>query len=90
MTTEKYIFTESITKPAKNINAYLIDSSNIFITPQTKSISKLPEMNFGSMPNDGGNLILNEEEYNNVKSSIPNAKEFLRKFIGADEFLKGT
>lgn len=87
---EKYLFTETVAKPVKNINAYLLDSANIYITPRTKSISNLPEMNFGSMPNDGGNLILNEQEFNDIKFSVPNAKRFLKKFIGADEFLKGN
>lgn len=85
----KYIYTDSIIKEAKNINAYLLDSANVFITPRTKSISNLPEMNFGSMPNDGGHLLLNEEQYNEIKSEIPSAKIFLKNFIGADEFLKG-
>ena len=85
----KWLFTESIAKEVKNINAYLLDSDNIYITPKTKSISNLPEMNFGNMPNDGGGLILNQEEFDEIKSNVPNSNVFLRKFIGAEEFLKG-
>src|SRR5690554_1142399 len=85
----KWLFTESIAKEVKNINAYLLDSDNIYITPKTKSISNLPEMNFGNMPNDGGGLILNQEEFDEIKSTVPNSKTFLKKFIGAEEFLKG-
>lgn len=85
----KWLFTESIAKEVKNINAYLLDSGNIYITPKTTSISNLPEMNFGNMPNDGGGLILNQDEFDEIKSTVPNSDIFLRKFIGADEFLKG-
>lgn len=85
----KWLFTESIAKEVKNINAYLLDSANIYIAPKTTSISNLPEMNFGNMPNDGGGLILNQDEFDEIKSTVPNSDIFLRKFIGADEFLKG-
>ncbi|WP_370450932.1 class I SAM-dependent DNA methyltransferase [Olivibacter sp. XZL3] len=86
----KYIFTDGIARPAKNINAYLLDSADVYITSRSKSISGLPEMNFGSMPNDGGALILNEKEYFSLRDSIVNSDGFLKNFIGADEFLKGT
>lgn len=85
----KCLFTESIAKEVKNINAYLLDSDNIYITPRTKSISNLPEMNFGNMPNDGGGLILNQEEFDEINSTVPNSDTFLKKFIGAEEFLNG-
>ena len=84
----KYIFTESIAKQVKNINAYLLDSSDIFISPRTKPLAEIPEMNFGSMANDGGGLILNQEEFDEL-SIIKNSKLILKKFIGAEEFLNG-
>ncbi|VXC56435.1 class I SAM-dependent DNA methyltransferase [Chryseobacterium sp. 8AT] len=85
----KYLFKEVVVKEVKNINAYLIDFPNTFIVPRTKSISKLPEMSFGNMPNDGGNLILNQEEFEKIKSDVPSSDSFLKKFIGAEEFLNG-
>ena len=53
----KYIFRKNIRINAKNINPYLIDYKNLFVSKRSVSISKLPEMNFGSMANDGGYLI---------------------------------
>lgn len=88
-TSPKYLFIDSIAKEVKNINAYLLDSPNVYIVSRTKSISKLPEMNFGNMPNDGGNLILNQEEFEVFKEQIPNSNIFLKKFIGAEDFLNG-
>src|SRR5690606_6592500 len=31
----------------------------------------------------------NQDEFDEIKSTVPNSDIFLRKFIGADEFLKG-
>ncbi len=84
----KYIFTESIAKEVKNINAYLLEGNNVFVSPRTKPLAQIPEMNFGSMANDGGGLILNQEEYDEL-STIKDTKSILKKFIGAEEFLNG-
>ncbi|WP_281226171.1 class I SAM-dependent DNA methyltransferase [Flavobacterium aquiphilum] len=89
MAKEKYIFTESITKLAKNINAYLLDYSNIYISPRTKSISGLPEMNFGNMANDGGNLFLTAEERMAIINNEPDNINFVKKLVGSLEFLRG-
>ena len=81
---EKFIYSSNVKRKVKNINGYLIDSSNIFLFKRSKPISKLPIMNFGSMPNDGGNLLISEEEYNDYNLSL---LPFVRKAIGAREFL---
>ena len=44
-------------------------------------------MVFGSMPNDGGNLLLNEKEKNELLIAEPNSKKFIRNLIGAREYL---
>jgi hypothetical protein len=46
----------------KQINAYLVDAPLLFIQKRNKPLCKVSEMVFGSMPNDGGNLFLNETE----------------------------
>lgn len=86
----KYIFSGNIRKEAKNINPYLIDASNTIIIGRTKPLSKFPEMNFGSMPNDNGNLILDETEKQKLISQYPKSKPFIKNLMGADEFIKGN
>lgn len=86
----KFIFTDGVARSVNNVNAYLLDSNDIYVKPRSKSLAGLPEISFGSMPNDGGGLILNENEYNLFRDTVTNAKTFLKNFIGADEFLKGT
>ncbi|MFV0154276.1 N-6 DNA methylase [Empedobacter falsenii] len=88
-TKPKYIFTESIAKQAKNVNAYLLDSSDIFVNGKTKSISKFPAMLFGNMPNDGGNFIFSISEYEDFISKFPELSGYFKKFVGAHDFLNG-
>ena len=73
---------------AKQINAYLMDSDAVFIESRTEPISpNVPTMVFGSMPNDGGHLIIEENEYKTFIEAEPQAKKFIRRLLGADEFI---
>jgi len=86
----KYLFTENFRKLAKNINPYLLDGSNTVVLARSKPLSNFPEMKFGNMPNDGGGLILSEEEYEQLIKEYPNAKEFTRLLLGSSEFIRGN
>ncbi len=85
----KYLFNNNIRKEVKNINAYLLDSSNVFISSKSKPLSNFPEMNFGNMANDGGHLFLTEEEKEQFIKTEPNSAKFIKKLIGSLEFLRG-
>lgn len=85
----KYLFEGNFRKVAKNINPYLLDAANAIITGRSKPLSKFPEMNFGSMANDKGNLILDENEKQKLISQFPKAKPFIKKLMGGEEFIKG-
>lgn len=75
---------------AKNINPYLIDSKNILITRRNKPISQVPEMVKGSSPTDGGHLLLNDVERKALLAKEPNAKRFLKKYVGSFEFINNV
>jgi hypothetical protein len=47
----------------------------------------VPEIVFGHMPNDGGFFLLSEQEKNEIIKIDKRTKEFIRPFMGADEFL---
>jgi len=85
----KSLFVDNIKRDAKNVNAYLLDAPNVIIAERMKSISNFPRMNFGNMPNDGGGLILDEEEKNMLLSQYPNSSKFIRKLTGSTEFING-
>ena len=71
------------------INAYLLDAPNVIISRCSSSISNLPEMVFGNKPTDGGYLILNKVEKENLLSQYPEAKSLIRKYQGADSYING-
>lgn len=74
---------------ARNINPYLIDQENIFIFSRNKPLNKVPEIQFGSMPNDDGNFLFTDEEKNQFLLEEPKAEKYIRPLISAKEFLHG-
>lgn len=84
----KYIYMkEGLAKKVKRINAYLIDAPMVFINRSRKPLVDVQTINFGSMANDGGFLILNNEEKEELIRKYPEAKKFIRRFLGAREFI---
>lgn len=75
--------------PAHTINAYLIDGSDVLVTKRSAPLSsELPAVRYGSKPADGGNLIVEPDDYAAVAAD-PIAAKYLRPFIGARELLHG-
>ena len=72
---------------AENINGYLMDLPGLFIENRKKPVCEVPEMVFGSMPNDGRNLIIEADEYDDFVKNDPASKKYIRCFLGADEFI---
>lgn len=85
--TSKYIFIDNIKKQVSYINAYLINGNNIIVKRSNKQISNLPLMPKGNMPYDGGNLCLSEQEQEQLINNYPESNKFIKKLIGAEEFL---
>ena len=76
--------------PAKNINAYLVDALDVLLTKRRKPICNVEEMVYGSKPTDGGHLLLSEDEKQTLIAIEPKAINWIRPFLGADEFLYKT
>lgn len=72
---------------AKNINPYLVDAKDILVVKRTIPICNVPKISKGNQPTDGGNLILSQEEKNSLINKYPNLGAYLKKLIGAEEFL---
>ncbi|WP_165248872.1 class I SAM-dependent DNA methyltransferase [Adlercreutzia sp. ZJ141] len=75
-----------VTYPS-NINAYLKNAPDVFIRNRPKPICKVAEISFGNMPNDGGNLLLKDEEAKELIHKDLRCQQFIRQFMGAQEFL---
>lgn len=74
---------------SQGINAYLIDGPNVLVAKQMRPLSKeLPPARFGSKPVDGGNLIVEEKDYNDVAAD-PIATKYLRPFRMGRELVRG-
>lgn len=69
------------------INEFLRPLPHVWAWSREDSLSGLPKLTFGNMANDGGFLLLTEDEKQQLLSSHPMAEKFLKTFIGADEFL---
>lgn len=88
---EKRIFTaDGKSTVVANINAYLLDAPDIIVKDRKFPLAEVPEMTVGSCPTDGGNLILQEDEKEDLISRNPLAKKYIKKYIGAEEFINGS
>jgi hypothetical protein len=85
----KHIFTDEMRLNAHRINAYLADGPDLWIGRRSSPLSALPKLGFGSMANDGGNLILSDFEKEQLLEAAPQAASFIRGFSGSEEFING-
>ncbi|MBX7136158.1 MAG: hypothetical protein K1X67_26095 [Fimbriimonadaceae bacterium] len=83
----KFIYTDGLKIEAKNINGYLADGDNVFITARSRSIAQLPLMVKGSQPTDDGNLILNPAERKQLLEEYPSAAPYIKRIVGSVEFI---
>lgn len=91
--TEKRIFdyetpqAEAHEVKAKNINPYLVDAADAVLLNRREPISNAPPIVFGSMPNDGGFLLLSAEEKVDLLTKEPKAAPWIRRLLGSEEFI---
>lgn len=80
---------QTVESNATNINPYLVDADNILLAKRTKPLGpSVPEMDYGSMPNDDGALLIETaEDRQEILRRDPDAKPFIKKFFQVDEFL---
>jgi hypothetical protein len=81
---------EATASSAANISPYLVAGNDIAIVPRSRPICAVPEIVFGSMPNDGGHLLFDASGRADLLKRQPDAARYLRRFVGADEFLNGS
>ncbi|EKA7347446.1 class I SAM-dependent DNA methyltransferase [Vibrio vulnificus] len=77
-------------KSVKNIGPYLVEGSNTSVLAHRQSLTdKVPPLLFGNKPNDGGHLLLERAEYEDLVTKEPASARWLKKALGATEFLNG-
>lgn len=87
--TKKIIYQNGKPLLVNNINAYLVDAPNIIVESRNKPLCKVSKMIYGNKPADGGNLIIEEKDYQDFVTREPEARKFIRPLLGATEYLHG-
>lgn len=83
----KYIYDGDIKTRAKNINGYLVDADNVFVSSRQRPICDVPEIGIGNKPIDGGNYLFSEEEKEIFVGKEPRSEKYFKKWVGAEEFI---
>ena len=83
----KYLFDGEDCREASQINGYLVEAENVFAESRNKSLCDVPVITKGCQPTDGGFLIIEDKDLASFVSKEPLAKDYIRKFIGAKEFI---
>ncbi len=71
----------------KTINAYLVDGADILVGKRRAPLSPdMPKVVKGSMPSDGGHLVVQPDAYDAV-SKDPAMAPYLRPYVGSKELI---
>ena len=87
-TKQKLIYiSDSQSIKATNINPYLLDADDVIVESRNKPLCDVPPMIYGNKPADGGNLIIEPNEYDEFIAKEPAAKKWIYPLTGAVEYL---
>jgi type II restriction/modification system DNA methylase subunit YeeA len=87
--TLKSIYNENKFTHVENINGYLVEAKNIFVSPIKNPLSNLPKMLSGLKAGDDGNLTLSKTEKEEILRINPEARAYIKRYIGAKDFMNG-
>lgn len=77
-------------KTVAKISPYLIEGDETVVTARAKPLhSDTSIMRFGSMPNDGGYLLMDSLEKDELLINEPLAQKWIKRVMGSTEFLNG-
>jgi hypothetical protein len=88
---EKATVDEPQEQEVTQISPYLTDAPpGVIPTARKRPLLPVPESRFGNMPNDGGCLILDEDEREAIREDDPIAEPYVRRLLGAKDMLNGS
>lgn len=85
----KLVFAGDTAMEASYIGPYLVPNQSVIVSPASRPLSPLSEMTYGSMPNDGGGLILTPDEAHSLINAHPHAAKFLKRLVGSNGMIHG-
>ena len=74
-------------RAAKNINPYLVDAGDVWVSRRNAPLCGAPEMESGNKPIDDGNYLFTPEEKDAFLTKEPGAAPHFRRWLGGDEFI---
>lgn len=80
---------KTVAKECSNINAYLVPSADIIVSPLSRPIDERAVMEWGNKPTDGGHFFMNTDERATILRDHPEAATYIKRFLGAQEFIRG-
>jgi MmeI, DNA-methyltransferase domain/MmeI, target recognition domain/MmeI, N-terminal domain/MmeI, helicase spacer domain/MmeI, C-terminal domain len=72
-----------------NISAYLVPSERVIVESRSSASDDRGSMIRGSMPTDGGNLLLTDDEKFLIETQTPQIAKLIKSYVGAVEFING-
>ena len=72
-----------------SIGPYLVAGSKVIVRADEKEPVDRARMIWGNKPTDGGHLFLTFSERARLLSDYPQARPYVRRFLGAQEFVRG-
>lgn len=80
---------DTVAKDVQNINAYLVAGQDFMVAPLSRPKDERALMEWGNKPTDGGNFFFTPDERNSLLKASPEAAPYLKRFLGAQEFIRG-
>ena len=84
---KKVIYSSGKFKIVDNISPYLIEGSNLLIRSRSNPICNVPQIIMGNQAMDGGNLIIEEKDYEEFIKKEPNAIPYIKRYMMGYEFI---
>jgi type I restriction-modification system DNA methylase subunit len=86
---EKYLYSAGTKRAVRQINPYLTEGDTIILQKHNEPISTLPKMVSGNQPREGGYLMLDGRQKDELLSLDHRVEKFIKPMLGADELIKG-
>lgn len=87
---DRTIVVDGIKQVVPYIGPYLVPAATSIVEKRSTPLSCQAEMRFGSMPIDGGHLLMSFSEANRQIRADPQLSQYLRPVSGSQEMITGT
>ncbi len=85
---DKILFSEEGTKEhVKNINGYLLDAEDVFVSSRSTPLCDVPKIGIGNQPIDDGNYLFTKEDMEAFIKKEPSSKKWFKPWYGSQEFI---